>query len=207
MSERRDHWEAVYRDKTDTQLSWHQADPGPSIALIVDSGIDRGSAIIDVGGGTSRLAETLVLRGFSDVSVLDISPTALSRSARRLGDAAGSVAFIEGDVTRKDLGRTYALWHDRAVFHFLTDETDRLAYRAALLRGLEPGGHLLLATFAVGGPSQCSGLDTVQYDEHRLQKELGPAFDIDRATRTVHVTPWASEQDFVYFACRRNAAT
>lgn len=144
----------MYRNKTDDQLSWHQAHPGRSTALILDCGIDRGSSIIDVGGGTSRLVDNLVLLGFSDVSVLDVSPTAPSRSEERLGEAAGSVSWIEGDVTRVRLGRTYALWHDRAVFHFLTDEADRHAYRAALLRGLEPGGHLLLATFAVGGPSQ-----------------------------------------------------
>src|SRR5258705_12348249 len=151
------HWNEVYATKAPNQVSWFQAEPGVSSRLIAASGVSQDAAIIDIGGGTSVLVDRLLEAGFSNVSVLDIAENALERSITRLGQAAAKVKWIVADILSWVPQRGYDVWHDRAVFHFLTEENDRAAYRNVLSRGLKPGGSMIVATFAADGPERCSG--------------------------------------------------
>lgn len=200
--ERVSHWERVYREKDDTQLSWHQDDPSISLELCDIAGVHSGSSAIDIGGGTSRLAARLIERGLSDVSVLDVSEAALDRSRRDLGPVGDQIKWIAADVTTWTPSRSYDLWHDRAVFHFLVDEDDRLAYIDRLRRCLRPGGHAIIATFALDGPENCSGLPIVRYDPQRLSAVLGDAFTLVAERRHMHPTPWGSPQSFQFSLLR-----
>jgi SAM-dependent methyltransferase len=197
---RKDHWEAVYRSKGDAEVSWTQPEPGTSLALIKE--VCRSGCIIDVGGGTSVLVDRLVDEGYS-VAVLDISDAALARAARRLGERASAVRWIAADVTaRPELGG-FDVWHDRAVFHFLTTPADRAAYVELLVRTLPAGGHAVIATFALDGPATCSGLEVCRYDGASLAAELGPGFRLVRSVPEAHVTPWGKAQSFQYSLLRR----
>ncbi len=199
MFDPKQHWENVYRDRDPEQVSWYQAHPETSLALIQASGVDASAPIIDIGGGASRLVDQLLQTGYTDVSVLDISATALSHAQQRLGEDSRRVAWIESDITRFEPQRRYALWHDRAVFHFLTQAADRAHYVAALHQALPPGGQLILASFAIDGPAQCSGLDVVQYDSDKLLKTLGAGFELLETHREDHRTPAQAIQAFEYF--------
>lgn len=192
---RRVHWERVYQAKLPTELSWYQADPAVSFRLIGRAGVGRLEPILDVGGGASVLADSLVAAGYQDVTVLDISSAALAVVQNRLGPA---VWVIRADVTRFEPARRYALWHDRAVLHFLTDPEDRQAYVRALTRALRPGGHVILATFALDGPTRCSGLPVERYDAPRMAELLGPAFQLRGAETETHRTPSGAAQQFQY---------
>ncbi|MEW7978341.1 MAG: class I SAM-dependent methyltransferase [gamma proteobacterium symbiont of Phacoides pectinatus] len=152
MSDRKQHWEKVYRERSASELSWYQPIPARSLHLIKQSGTPGDAPIIDIGGGCSLLVDHLLARGYRNLSVLDISATALEVTARRLGEAAQRVRWIEADATRFDPGQPIALRHDRAVFHFLTDPSDRAAYLDNLDRHLRPGGALIIAAFAPEGP-------------------------------------------------------
>jgi len=196
--DRRQHWEQVYQNKTPESVSWFQPDPVLSRQLIEGTGIGKQDAIIDVGGGASRLVDCLLAAGYRDVSVLDIAPSALAHARQRLGDAAEAVTWIEADITRFVPPKRYALWHDRAVFHFLTEAQDRERYREVLLEGLAPEGHLIIAAFALDGPTRCSGLDIVRYDSAGLQSVLGPAFRLRDSVQEIHHTPSGGEQKFGY---------
>lgn len=200
--ERVSHWERVYREKDDTQLSWHQDDPSISLELCDIAGVHSGSSVIDIGGGTSRIAARLIERGLSDVSVLDVSEAALDRSRRDLGPVGDQIKWIAADVTTWTPNRSYDLWHDRAVFHFLVDEDDRLAYIDRLRRCLRPGGHAIIATFALDGPEKCSGLPVVRYDPQGLSAVLGDAFTLVAERRHMHPTPWGSPQSFQFSLLR-----
>jgi SAM-dependent methyltransferase len=199
MFDPKQHWENVYRDRDPEQVSWYQAHPETSLALIQTSGVDTSAPIIDIGGGASRLIDQLLQTGYTDVSVLDISATALSHAQQRLGEDSRRVAWIESDITRFEPQRRYALWHDRAVFHFLTQAADRARYVAALHQALPPGGQLILASFAIGGPVQCSGLDVVQYDGEKLLETLGAGFELLETHHEDHRTPAQAIQAFEYF--------
>ena len=200
--ERASHWEEVYREKNDTQLSWHQDDPAISKELCELAGIDIGSSVIDIGAGTSRFAERLIKRGISDVSVLDISAAALDRSRSQLGAVGKKIEWIEADVTTWKPDRSYDIWHDRAVFHFLIDAEDRTAYRDRLCGCLIPGGHAIIATFALDGPEKCSGLPVVRYEPEGLRKALGERFSLVAQRMHRHTTPWGSPQSFQFSLLR-----
>lgn len=196
--ERKLHWEQVYGTKQSTEVSWFQPVPEKSLELIRASGVGYNDAILDAGGGASTLVDNLLAEGFLDVSVLDISAQALAESQSRLGDRAANVRWIETDVTHFEPQRRYALWHDRAVFHFLTDAADRDRYVQVLVKSLRAAGHLVLSTFGPEGPLKCSGLDICRYDEARLQELFGDAFELRSHEIDDHETPGGSVQQFLY---------
>jgi SAM-dependent methyltransferase len=190
---RQDHWEKVYASKRENELSWFQESPTPSLALIAKAGATAASSVIDVGGGASRLVDVLVENGFRDVTVLDLSDAALAAAKARLGGRAEQVQWVVADVTEWDPdGRIYDIWHDRAAFHFLTEERDRMAYVARLTEAVKPGGHAIIATFAADGPERCSGLPVVRYDAESLHRVVGDVFELIETLRHEHRTPWGS---------------
>lgn len=205
---RRAHWENVYTTKGENEVSWFQQSAAPSLDLIVQAGATSESAIIDIGGGASRLADNLVAQGFEDVSVLDLSAAALAAARSRLESHAGAgaarVKWIVADATTWEPARLYDIWHDRAAFHFLTDAGDRDAYIARLRRGLRIGGHAIIATFALDGPEKCSGLPVARYDSASLGETLGAAFSLLHTERHEHATPWQSRQNFQFSVFRHD---
>jgi ubiquinone/menaquinone biosynthesis C-methylase UbiE len=205
---RRDHWENVYATKGENEVSWFQENPTLSLELITLAGATPGSAIIDIGGGASRLVDALVERGFQAITVLDISEAPLAAAKARLGNRANQVEWVVADVTKWEPQQLYDLWHDRAAFHFLTDKHDRSAYVARLTKAVKPGGYAIIATFAPDGPERCSGLPVVRYDAESLGRALGCAFELVETCRHEHLTPAGSEQRFQFstFRRRRNSA-
>jgi SAM-dependent methyltransferase len=203
MSERKAHWEAVYKDKSPLEVSWYQQEPALSLDFIARSGLGLDDPIIDVGGGASLLVDSLCGLGYGQLAVLDISGRALAKARGRLGEMALRIQWLEADITSFVPDRRYALWHDRAVFHFLTGVADRAAYVSALKKGLKSGGYLILAAFVVGGPTKCSGLDIVQYDAAKLLAELGAGFELLQQQQEQHRTPGGKVQDFGYYWLRR----
>lgn len=199
------HWEAVHEARSPTELSWYQPQPTRSLELIEQLGLTPSTAIIDVGGGTSTLVDALLDRGVARVTVLDISRAALEHSKARLGARAASVEWIEAEITSVDLGESalYDVWHDRALFHFLTDRDDRRRYVSTVSRAVKPGGAALIATFALHGPSRCSGLDVMRYDSESLARELGSEFSVERSVDDLHHTPSGVVQAFTYTVLRR----
>lgn len=200
---RKAHWEDVYTKKGETEVSWFQENPAPSLELIAQTGATPASAIIDIGGGTSRLVDNLIEKGFQDVTVLDLSAAALGAAKARLGASAIKVHWLVADATTWEPPREYDVWHDRAAFHFLTDEPDRAAYVARLGRALKVGGHAIIATFALDGPERCSGLPVVRYDGAGLGRTLGLTFRLVGTKRHEHATPWGSQQVFQFSVFRR----
>lgn len=194
----RDHWDNVYGSKAADAVSWYQRRPELSLELIAASGVGRDAGVIDVGGGASTLVDCLLDEGYTSLAVLDWSGKALAQARRRLGDRAAAVQWLEADVTDFVPPRRYGLWHDRAVFHFLTDAADRSRYVASLKRTLEPGGHVVIAAFAPDGPMKCSGLDVLRHDEASLRRELGHEFELRESRRETHLTPWQAQQRFLY---------
>ncbi len=197
------HWETIHRTKSPTEVSWYQPHAEQSMAFIRNTGIARTGRIIDVGGGISTLVDDLLAEGYAQVCVLDISPAALAVARARLGAAAERVTWIGADVlTVAFPAASYDLWHDRAVFHFLTDPRDRARYVEQVHHAVRPGGHVIVATFAADGPMQCSGLDVVRYNPESLHGAFGEAFRLVDSARETHVTPAGGEQRFVYCYCR-----
>jgi SAM-dependent methyltransferase len=198
------HWDKVYATKRPEILSWYCPHLEISLALIERSAGERSAHIIDVGGGASTLVDDLLLRGYQNVTVLDISETALDIARRRLGEDAGRVNWIVGDILKTSLKRdTYDVWHDRAVFHFLTKPEDRAAYVRQMAHALKPGGHVIIGTFGPAGPTTCSGLDVVRYDEKKLQEEFGKQFGLVEGTRQLHCTPEGITQEYMYCLFRQ----
>lgn len=207
MNRRKDHWEEVYRSKAASQVSWYQPHHSMSLKLIDEIGLAPDAAVIDVGGGASTLVEDLLDRGLCNLTVLDLSAAALATARERLGDRAAPVRWIEADVTQAELPHhAYDLWHDRAVFHFLTEAAAREGYKTALRRALKPGGHLLIATFSLAGPPKCSGLEVMRYSAETLQAELGADFELLRRLDEEHHTPAGAVQNFVYCLFRRRGS-
>ena len=198
-SERKAHWEQVYSDKSPLDLSWYQAAPTLSCALIEASGIASDAALIDVGGGASTLVEHLLDAGYSNISILDISAQALAHARQRLGERAAGIRWIENDITRFAPSVRYGLWHDRAVFHFLTEAEDRRCYREVLEAAMAPEGQVIIGTFAPGGPERCSGLPIVQYDAAQMQEALGDKFVLLETRSETHRTPAGKDQLFNFF--------
>ena len=199
MFDRKAHWQSIYQEKSALDVSWYQKEPALSLELIHSTQIASDEPIIDVGGGTSVLVDHLCKEGFTNLSVLDISKNALESAKKRLGDSAKSIEWFESDITQFNAPHRFSLWHDRAVFHFLTDQSDRKSYIKALKHALRSGGHLIIATFAIDGPEKCSGLEIVQYDSEKLIAELGEDFELVEEKNEVHITPANKEQKFTYF--------
>jgi SAM-dependent methyltransferase len=203
VTDRKTHWETVYRTKRPTEVSWYQPQATRSLELIRLAVPDAAARIIDVGGGASTLVDGLLQAGYSNLSVLDVSATALAEARARLGDAASRVRWLEGDILSAELPEAiYDLWHDRAVFHFLTDSPDRTAYVAQVRRAVRPGGYVLVATFADDGPLKCSGLPVARYSVDTLHQEFDGGFELVESVREQHVTPSGSTQSFLYCLCR-----
>ncbi|WP_349371221.1 class I SAM-dependent methyltransferase [Salinarimonas sp.] len=192
---RRAHWERVYSEKGEDALSWFEPRAETSLALIDAAGLAP-ETVIDIGAGTSRFVDALLERGVPEITLLDLSETALARTRARLGPDGARVRFVAADVTTWTPEGSYDLWHDRAAFHFLVDPEARDAYLARLASALRPGGHALIATFAADGPERCSGLPVQRTDPDDLAATLGAGFALRDARRIVHRTPWGSEQRF-----------
>jgi len=203
-TDRQAHWQNVYATKAEREVSWFQENPAPSLDLIAATGISSDAAIIDIGGGASRLVDHLLDRGFRRLSILDLSAKALEVAKKRLGPRGDGVEWIVADVTAWQPLPTYDLWHDRAAFHFLTEAADRDAYVACLKKALRPGGNVIIATFASDGPERCSGLPIVRYDAASLSKILGSDFRLIGEQRHEHATPWDAVQKFQFSTFRRN---
>jgi SAM-dependent methyltransferase len=203
MVDHRQHWEAVYRSRAADQVGWFQPHAVSSLRLIADcAGPD--AHIIDVGGGASVLVDDLLDAGYRNLTVLDLAESALAFSRARLGARAASVQWIAADITRAELpAARYDVWHDRAVFHFLTNPADRARYVEQALKSVKPGGHVIIAAFGPGGPLQCSGLDVVRYAPDALHAEFGAPFRLIGHETEIHRTPAGGEQEFVYCYCRR----
>ena len=185
-------------------MSWFQPHADLSLNLIKATGVGRGAAIIDVGGGASTLVDDLVAEGYADLTVLDLSAAALKAARKRLGAEADRVCWLEADITKAALPASrYDIWHDRAVFHFLTAPADRDAYVRTVLRAVKPGGHVIVATFAEDGPLQCSGLPVMRYRADELHDQFGEAFTLIQHQKEEHHTPFGTVQQFVYCYCRR----
>jgi ubiquinone/menaquinone biosynthesis C-methylase UbiE len=197
--DRKAHWETVYATRQPHEVSWFQREAHTSLALIQRVAPDDMAAIIDVGGGASTLVDGLVAAGYRCVTVLDLSHTALELARRRLGTTASGISWLEADILSADLPpASFDLWHDRAVFHFLTAPADRSRYVGQARRIVRPGGYVLVATFAHDGPTRCSGLPVARYTASALHQEFGPAFRPVESAREEHVTPSGARQAFVY---------
>jgi len=196
---RREHWDAIYRSKDASTVSWYQAEPLVSLALIRRAAPDLVDPVIDIGGGASVLVDRLVDAGYRNVTVLDIAEPALAIARQRVGERAESVEWLEADVLTAQLpAARYSVWHDRAVFHFLTGREERKRYAAAMLRAVKPGGHAIVSSFATEGPTRCSGLEVVRYSAESMQEELGEGVELIDSVREDHRTPSGATQAFIY---------
>lgn len=196
------HWESVYGSNAPDQVSWFRPHLETSLSFIERSGADRSTRIIDVGGGESTLVDDLLARGYANLTVLDISKTAIEVTKARLAGLADRVAWLVADVTSTDLPpSTYDVWHDRAVFHFLTTAADRAAYVENVRKSVKPGGHVIIGTFGPEGPAKCSGLDVQRYDSNSLHEEFGARFHLIDSLKELHQTPFGTTQQFLYCFC------
>jgi len=203
MSDRTTHWQNVYATKGETEVSWFQDSPAISHEMIRAASPNYDAAIIDIGGGASRLVDALLQDGYRDLAVLDLSANALDAARKRIGPAASKVDWIVADATTWRPAKTYDVWHDRAAFHFLTDPQDRAAYVERLQSAVAPGGQVIIATFALDGPEKCSGLPVQRHDSASLAAELGPDFELVETRSEIHRTPWDSTQAFQFSRFRR----
>ena len=202
--QQKDHWEHVYSTKMTDAVSWFQEHAEQSMRLIRDTGVPCSASIIDVGGGASTLIDDLLINGYSAVTVLDLSAAALSIAKARIGLKSSTVQWLEGDITKVSLPvHAFDVWHDRAVFHFLTNREARQSYVETVLRSVKPGGHVIVATFAEDGPLNCSGLPVMRYGPNELHAEFGSPFTLVQHEREEHHTPFGTVQKFVYCYCRK----
>jgi ubiquinone/menaquinone biosynthesis C-methylase UbiE len=202
--DRKQHWEQVYTTKASDAVSWFQEHADQSLRMIHNTGLGKNAAIIDVGGGTSTLVDDLVAEGYTDVTVIDLSSAALAVAKQRLGLHSNAVHWVEGDITQVKFPiHHFDIWHDRAVFHFLTDPADRNAYVAQVTNSVRPGGHVIVATFAEDGPEKCSGLSVMRYQPESLHAEFGDAFRLLIHEKEAHHTPFGTVQQFIYCYCRK----
>ena len=198
------HWENVYQTRPANQVSWFQEHAERSLQFVRNTGVAKDGHIMDVGGGASTLVDDLLHDGYRNLTVLDISAAALHAAQQRLGSDAHRVRWLEADITQIEFPEASVdVWHDRAVFHFLTDPHDRQRYVLAVLRAVKPGGHVIVATFAEDGPLRCSGLDVMRYRPDTLHGEFGAAFELVNSADEMHHTPGGAAQKFIYCYCRR----
>lgn len=197
------HWERVYGTKAPDAVSWYAPHLNESLRFIQRTGVDSGASIIDVGGGEATLVDDLLEAGYRNVAVLDISEKALDVCRNRLAERASKARWLAADVLTHDFASTSIdVWHDRAVFHFLTEAEQRQQYVAQVLKALKPGGYAIVGTFGPQGPTRCSGLPVARYSSDELHDEFGSLFQLLDHTTTLHTTPWGSTQQFVYCYCR-----
>jgi len=197
------HWEKIYREKAPDAVSWYRPHLETSLALIEKAAPERGVSIIDVGGGESTLVDDLLAHGYQNITVLDISQTAIDVTKKRLGPASEGVQWITADIVNGELAPDACdVWHDRAVFHFLTAMDQRVAYVRQVARAVKPGGHVLVSTFGPEGPTKCSGLEVVRYDAESLHAEFGVRFRLLDSIKELHNTPFGTTQQFLYCLCR-----
>ena len=201
--DRKQHWNHVFQTKAEQDVSWFESLPETSLQLLEAAGLSADTCVLDVGGGDSRLVDHLAARGMSCLAVLDVSGAALARARSRLGAQATIPTWLEVDVAGEWTLKPMDIWHDRAVFHFLTAPADRARYRERLLGTLKPGGNAIIATFALDGPEKCSGLPVQRYSPRTLAAELGERFAIVDSASHVHTTPWGSAQSFQYSRLER----
>ncbi len=198
------HWEKIYRTKAPNAVSWYRSHLDRSLELIESASLDFAAAIIDVGGGESTLVDDLLAGGYYNLTVLDVSQTALDVTRERLGEPGKGVKWICADVTQADLpAHGFDVWHDRAVFHFLTAPEQRVAYVRLAAQAVKPGGHAIVSTFGPQGPTKCSGLDVMRYDAGSLHSEFGERFKLIASSKELHQTPSGTIQQFLYcYYCR-----
>jgi len=197
------HWEKVYKTKEPDAVSWYRAHLETSLALIERAAQSRSASIIDIGAGESTLVDDLLARGYDDITVFDVSETALEVTKKRLGSLAEQIKWIVADVTQVELERSaYDVWHDRAVFHFLTSMEQRAAYVRNVAKAVKTGGHVIVSTFGPEGPTKCSGLEVSRYDAESLHGEFGPRFHLVESCKELHNTPFGATQQFLYCYCR-----
>lgn len=197
------HWEKVYSTKAPDTVSWYRPHLETSLALIERAAATLSESIIDVGGGESTLVDDLLARGYQNLTILDVSQTAIDVTKKRLGTAAETVCWLVGDITEVQLPtNAYDVWHDRAVFHFLTTPEQRAAYVRQVAASVRPGGHVIVSTFGPEGPTKCSGLDVMRYDEESLHRQFGVRFRLEESSKEVHQTPFGTTQQFLYCYCR-----
>ena len=197
------HWEKIYRTKAPNTLSWYRSHLDRSLALIESASPDRAASIIDIGGGESTLVDDLLALGYQNLTVLDVSQTALDVTRERLGERGKAVHWICADITHADFSdQAFDVWHDRAVFHFLTGPEERNAYVRLAAHAVKPGGHVIVSTFGPEGPTKCSGLDVVRYDAESLHGEFGKRFRLVQSSSELHQTPSGTTQQFLYCYCR-----
>lgn len=197
------HWDEVYKKKDENEVSWFQEVPKVSLKMIDELNLQITAPIIDIGGGDSRLVDHLLNKGFSDISILDISEVALEKTKERLGEKAVNIHFIASDITQFRPTDKYQLWHDRATFHFLTELDQVERYLRIAHDALEVGGYLIISTFSKSGPEKCSGLNISQYSQEDLKKLFGRFFSNTKCLEDTHETPWGTKQDFVYCAFKK----
>ena len=203
----REHWERIYNAKSATEVSWYQREPTCSVELIRRVARDRSGVIFDIGGGASTLVDFLLAEGYRGVTVLDLAAPALARARNRLKERAGLAGWVCADVLSFPLAvSSVDVWHDRAVFHFLTAPEDRRRYVANVECAVRPGGAVIVATFASDGPTKCSGLEVARYGSTELQAEFGPRFELVDGLRELHRTPSGAVQAFQYCLCRLKPA-
>jgi ubiquinone/menaquinone biosynthesis C-methylase UbiE len=192
------HWDSIYLKKSENEVSWYQKVPVKSLELINEMKLAPDDSIIDIGGGESHLVDQLLLKGFQNITVLDISSIALDKVKARLGDSSKSVKFITSDVTTFNPPEKYRLWHDRATFHFLTDSKSVETYLEVANGAISAGGYLIVSTFSKTGPEKCSGLPVVQYADSDLKALFRKYFANIKCIDETHATPWGTSQNFVY---------
>ncbi len=203
MGTTQQHWENVFRQKTDDQKSWFQQYPSTSIKFIEELGLPKNASVIDVGGGDSNLVDALLEKGCSNITVLDISSIAIENVKKRLGGKASKVTWIVSDITDYNPDRQFDLWHDRAAFHFLTDEQNINTYIKTCTKAVAPNGYLVLGTFSDKGPTQCSGLSITQYSKDSMLARFKAKFEMIRCIEEDHETPSKIIQRFLFCSFRK----
>lgn len=197
------HWEKVYQTKAPDAVSWFAPHLETSLNLIEQAVPDKQSTIIDVGGGEATLVDDLLVRGYQNISVLDISQTAINVAKNRIGEVEKNIQWYCADITLARLPESYFdVWHDRAVFHFLIEPEQRSAYIKQVMKSVKLGGHVIISTFGLGGPEKCSGLEVVRYDAHELHDQFGRNFNLIKSSTEIHHTPFGTNQQFLYCYCR-----
>jgi 2-polyprenyl-3-methyl-5-hydroxy-6-metoxy-1,4-benzoquinol methylase len=197
------HWEKVYATKAPEAVSWYRTHLETSLALIERAAAAYSASIIDVGGGESTLVDDLIARGYQNITVLDVSQTAIDVTKKRLGLAAEHVRWVAADITQAHLDPgAYDVWHDRAVFHFLTASEHRAAYVRQVARAVKRGGHVIISTFGPEGPTRCSGLEVMRYDADSLHDQFGAHFRLVESSKELHRTPLGTTQQFLYCYCK-----
>ena len=197
------HWEKVYTTKAPDAVSWYRPHLETSLALIVRAADARSASIIDIGGGESTLVDDLLAWGYENITVLDVSQTAIEVTKKRLGLAAEKIHWLVADITEAELEPgAYDVWHDRAVFHFLTASEQRVAYVRNVAHAVRPGGHVIVSTFGPEGPTKCSGLDVIRYDAESLHDQFGVRFRLVESSKELHCTPFGTTQQFLFCYCK-----